>query len=331
MSAMPAKPSGEPFTLLRTLQAKIALSLLFVVGLSVQGFRVLSAWQESQALESEVGALSAELLAEASASNAPAQGPGRGVPIGRLPGPILLDAVRLLNEAEIYDYRYRFLEVPPPAASTPPPTEGEASDAGGSTLAIPETTYEEIEPAVDEWPMLDLPAEVVPAPTEWKEWRLELEFDAAYPRATKFLALLGADERMWTVPRLVASRDSGMLTVDCVLKTYTRAEPPMGVVEETVEQSPVDQELVWTDPGRDPFRGSWSSRGVVASGVAAPSLGGVLLGAHKRAWLDGRAVELGGRVGGWTVTDIRAGEVVLKHDGGATVRLAARGRAGDRG
>ncbi|MCC7143362.1 MAG: hypothetical protein IT349_14785 [Candidatus Eisenbacteria bacterium] len=340
-------PSGGP----RISRRIFGLGLLFVLGLGVQSMRVFSAWHESRGLEGEIGQLAETMTAEG--ARAQARGGAlppleADVPTGRLPGPVLLAAVELLNQAEIYDYRYRFLSAPD-TARVPDGSESSGSDGGyaippaelaggddGSGFE-PEPDIELSNATGEDWPLPTLPTEAIPAPPEWKEWALELEFAAAYPRALHFLHLLRSDDRLWTVPTLQATRESGMVTVDLVLKTYTRVDA-VGATSSRAGAD-LDDVAAFDAPERDPFRSHYLSRRVAApsagGGVArsrgrVPALGGILSGAGSRAWLDGRAVGVGERVDRWTVVEIRAGEVVLRHDGGSTVRLAGRAGAKER-
>lgn len=329
----------------------VALGLLFVLGLGVQSMRVFSAWYETRGLEGEIDQLAGTMTAEGARAQArggalpPLQ---TDVPVGRLPGPILLAAVDLLNQAEIYDYRYRFLTAPDTARAV----DGSGPSGDGSGYAIPPSDLAggddgggfESEPEIelsnasgDDWPLPSLPVDPIAAPPEWKEWTLELEFAAAYPRALHFLHLLKSDDRLWTVPTLQATRESGMVTVDLVLKTYTRVDAAGATRSRPAAE--LDDVAAFDAPERDPFRSQYLSRSVSPKGGGAgvarsrgrvPTLGGILSGAGSRAWLDGRAVGVGERIDRWTVAEIRAGEVVLRDDGGSTIRLAARSGAKER-
>jgi len=80
----------------------------------------------------------------------------------------------------------------------------------------------------------------------------------------------------------------------------------------------------------DPFRAGPGAAPRALNRPASPPLprlGAIRTGSGAAAWLDGRAVRVGGRSGSWTVIGVEPGEVRLRHDDGTSARLRLGGGA----
>jgi hypothetical protein len=237
------------------------------------------------------------------------------------PNLVVSDLVAILDAAGIETYRYRLLLDEPPSAET----EAAASEAADHPIeALLSQDQLGAEQADDLVPLEVTGVEAPPLPPGIRKWELAVHVQTPYPRLVRGLQLLETAERIWDVPRVCVYRGKEGTEADLRLVTYglapagrrgagRAAVPPAQLTALAPATWPG-----WTDDSdpisalaHDPFREA--RIGSVRSRPVPPRLGAIRLGDGEAAWLDGQAVRPGQSVGEWTLLEIHANEVLVRH------------------
>ncbi len=306
---------------IRSSRAPFVIGAAALLLAGVHGVRTARAWTEGRALSARLRSVQSP-AASPGASDAQAS-PGLSFPAESRPGPALEDLLRLLDDAGIDTYRYRILPsvtggTEAGAQDSERPVEWAPvlaeSDPGSPPLF--EEDWEGLQQQVDQ---VFAEVQMLRPPAETQEWRMLLQVRSSYAALIALLRALDRDERIWTVPVVRARDAGGGIRADLAVTTYARA--PEGPAGDTAIPAAIP-----AGAPRDPFHGAAApvriAPGAPRPVSALPQLGAVRSGAGAAAWLDGRMVHRGERAGSWTLYEVRADEVVLRHDDGSIRSIA---------
>lgn len=270
----------------------------------------------------------------------------------------LLDLRRVLDAAGVEDYRVAL--VGSSDEGSHPARYGEAAITTGlehRRLIADEPAGGEGALSILDWrEPLDLPEEL-------EEWRLALELQAGFARLLSFLIGMENAPGIWSAPRArIRSTDDG-LKAEMILRTFalkldeaasrggrlvdTRPGPvaaedaePGSVKPEGMRPGPAapeeirpgsdrpDAALSGDAPLRDPFHaGALRPRTAGSAGAdelpSPPVPGAIRWGPDPSAWIEGRTVRPGERVGDWQLVEILRDAAVLRHRSGHVARVKA--------
>jgi hypothetical protein len=226
------------------------------------------------------------------------------------PGPLVRELVALLKDSGIETYRYRVTRHAGAGADA-----GFAADDEEDWALPPDENDEGEEFAID----LGIPSDVLGqeaamAVADLLEWRIALRLEASYADVMSFFSSLPRSGRVWALPRLSLAQAPHGITTNALLLTWT--EPSES------EMAALAVSGVSGSAARDPFHGLVDEGARGRRLPALPHLGAISHGPEPIAWLDGKRVGEGDRLGSWTVMQIAVADVTLRHESGTlcTVR-----------
>lgn len=220
------------------------------------------------------------------------------------PGPLVRELVALLKDSGIETYRYRVTR----HAGMGAETDFSADDEEDWALP-PEEDDEGEEFVID----LGIPSDVLGqeaamAVADLLEWRIALRLEASYANVMSFFSSLPRSGRVWALPHVSLAQARHGITTNALLLTWT--EPSESEVAAPAVAG------VSGSASRDPFRGLVDEGTRGRRAAALPHLGAISYGPEPIAWLNGKRVAEGDRLGAWTVMQIAVADVTLRHESG---------------
>lgn len=315
-----ARTTGATAARFAWLETKRGMTLVVsVLGILLlfQSIRLARGFFESHRLGALLLALSSAGLPTDSAegvsgSDRSAVSPLERIPSGSLPGPVLADLVRLLEQAGLDAYEWQFLD---------PKPEAEAEVAVDRRALRAPTLARNAPPDF---------GTLAAAPEDLLEWRVFCRLKGDHASFLRFLGGVERETRLWEVPVWKEVRTDEGLEAEVLLRSWTRA--PSSDATSPVhagdaagegaspESGSPDEAMSAAVRERDPFRLPRAEDTSVAD-WELPRLSAVLHGHPEVAFLDGEAAHVGEWVGDFELLEIRLESVRVRHENGRSYRL----------